>query len=412
MKRILLAAISLAAASATFAQINVVKDGERAMKDGQDASAVVAVITPAFTHPETAQLAQTWFIPGKASFAEYDKLLGLKQFNRLPEGGAAKMGHLLIDGYNYFVKALPLDSLPNEKGKVKPKYSKEMINTIVGHHSDFVDAGAELYNTQDYAGAYAAWNIFNTMPTHPAFAAKLTALPDSIYGEIYFNQGIAAWQGENLENALDAFLKAKDKGYKKQSLFDYAISIATTLGRNDTILALATEAHPLYGGETDLYMSHQVNYYLQARDFDRAFAIINEAIAASPENAQYYVIQGVLFENNENKDAAIESYKKASELDATNENALYNYGRMLCDKAFSAADAAPTTEAEYIAYAEANITPWFRQAAEVLENAYANSIANPESTITGDILTYLENVYYNLRDEAKLNDVNNRKNLL
>ena len=35
----------------------------------------------------------------------------------------------------------------------------------------------------------------------------------------------------------------------------------------------------------------------------------------------------------------------------------------------------------------------------MLERAYESANANPESTITGDILNYLENVYYNLRDE-------------
>lgn len=39
---------------------------------------------------------------------------------------------------------------------------------------------------------------------------------------------------------------------------------------------------------------------------------------------------------------------------------------------------------------------------EVLENAYT---ADPDNT---DVLKYLENVYYNLGDEAKLNDVRKR----
>ena len=48
----------------------------------------------------------------------------------------------------------------------------------------------------------------------------------------------------------------------------------------------------------------------------------------------------------------------------------------------------------------------------MLERAYESANANPESTITGDILNYLENVYYNLRDENKLNDVKKRKTYL
>ena len=411
MKRIIFAALTLAATSAAFAQTDVVKAAERALKDGKDAAFVVAAITPAFTNPETAEMAQTWFIPGKASFAEYDKLLGLKSFNRLPEGGDAKMGHLLIDGYNYFVKAFPFDSVPDAKGKIKPKFSKEMVNTLTGHFNDYVDAGATLYNNHDYVGAYQAWNVFTSLPDNPALASKLTQHADSVYGEILFNMGIAAWQTDSLNQALGAFMKAKDKGYRKKNLYDYAISIASQLGRNDTVLALSQAALPLYGRESDLYIRQIINYYLQARDFDQAFSILNNAIASEPNNAQYYVIQGVLYENQEKKDDAIASYRRAVEIDPNNADALFNLGRQLCDKAFVAADAAPTTEAEYIPYAAENITPFFQQASGYLERAFDAASANPDSPITGDILNYLENVYYNLHDEAKLNDVKNRKKI-
>lgn len=411
MKRIILGIMAAAAAVGAFAQPDVVKNAERALKEDSEASKVVSIITPAFSDPTTARLAQTWYIPGKACYGEYDRLLGLKQFNRLPEGGDAKMGHLLIDGYNYYTKAFVYDSLPNEKGKIKPKYSKDMIGTIAGHFNDLVDAGANLYNAGDYNGAYQAWDIFLNMGSDPTYTGKIAQFADSVYGEIAFNQGIAAWQLDSLENALDAFYKAKSFGYQKKNLYDYSMSIAGTLGRTDTVLALAQEAQPLYGSETDIYLRQIINYYLQARDFDKAFSIINSAIETNPDNAAYYVIRGVLYENNDNKPSAIADYKKAIELDSENADALFNYGRQLCEAAYSAADEAPTIEAEYIPYAEKNITPKFKEAADVLEHAYSISSANPDSGITGDILNYLENVYYNLHDEAKLADTQNRKKL-
>ena len=92
MKKISFLALSLAVAASANAQVSVVKEAERAMKGGEEAAKVVTIITPAFSDPATAQMAQTYFIPGKASFAEYDKLLGLKSFNKLKEGDEVKMG--------------------------------------------------------------------------------------------------------------------------------------------------------------------------------------------------------------------------------------------------------------------------------------------------------------------------------
>lgn len=314
-----------------------------------------------------------------------------------------KMGKLLIQGYDMYVKALPLDSVPNEKGKVKPKYSKDIVSTIAGHFTDFTNAGADLYNAKDYDGAYRAWGIFNEIPQNPSFREKLTSVPaDTILGEIAFNQALAAWQGNHLEDALKAFLFAKSKGYSKKQLYDYAIAVADGAKNSEALLALSEEAFGLYGDQDPMYLGQMVNYYLQNKNFDKAFEIINGAIAKDPNNAQYYNIQGVLYENVDKRPEAIAAYKKATELDPENANALYNYGRQLCESAYALNDAAPTSQREYEAYKAEKIVPLFQQAVDILEKAYT---VNPDNT---DVLKYLENVYYNLGDEAKLNDVRKR----
>ena len=396
-------ALGLAVCASAGAQTSVLKEAEQAMKGGKDAAAVMTIITPAFTNPETAQLAQTYYIPGKASFKDYDNLLGLKQFGKTKDGDDVKMGKLLIQGYDMYVKALPLDSVPNEKGKVKPKYSKDIVSTIAGHFTDFTNAGADLYNAKDYDGAYRAWGIFNEIPQNPSFREKLTSVPaDTILGEIAFNQALAAWQGNHLEDALKAFLFAKSKGYSKKQLYDYAIAVADGAKNSEALLALSEEAFGLYGDQDPMYLGQMVNYYLQNKNFDKAFEIINGAIAKDPNNAQYYNIQGVLYENVDKRPEAIAAYKKATELDPENANALYNYGRQLCESAYALNDAAPTSQREYEAYKAEKIVPLFQQAVDILEKAYT---VNPDNT---DVLKYLENVYYNLGDEAKLNDVRKR----
>lgn len=406
MKKIALLTLSVVTAFAATAQTTIVKEAERAMKSNKDASEVVSIIKPAFTDLETATLAQTWYIPGKASFNQYDNMLGLKSFGKLPEGGEATMGRLLISGYEYLVKALPLDSVADAKGKIKTKYSNDIINTLTGHFPDYSGAGADLYNAKDYEGAYMSWDIFCSLPEIPAVKqalAKNKSLPaDTIFGEIAFNQALAAWQAENLENSLNAFLKAKNFGYTKKTMFDYAISVATQLDKKEVVLALAEEAIPLYGAEDPMYMGQVVNYYLQGNDLDKAFNVINKAIELDPNVAQYYVIRGVLYENANDNSAAKVEYKKAIELDPKNAQAVYNYGRQLCEEAYALGDQAPTRQDEYNQFFTEKIKPLFDEAVQVLEEAYT---LDPDNT---DVLKYLENVYYNLNDEKMLNDVKKR----
>lgn len=403
MKKISILALGLAVSTLASAQMSVVKEAEKAMKSSQPAVEVMAIIKPAFDDPETATISQTYYIPGKASFNEFDKLYGLKQFGKTKEGDDVKMGNLLLQGYDMYMKALEYDNVPDAKGKVKAKYAKDIASTLAGHYREYTNAGADFYNNKDYKGAYRAWGIFNEIVANPTFAKQIQSVPnDTVLGEIAFNQALAAWQNSEFENALNAFLFAKSKGYNKKHLYDYAIAVADGAKNSEAVLALAKEAMPIYGKEDPMYLGQIVNYYLQKKDYDQAFEIIDKAIVDDPNNAQLYNIQGVLYENVDKRNEALAAYKKSVELDNKNANALYNYGRQLCEQAYALADAAPTTQKEYDVYKKEKLTPLFLQAADILEEAYNNDQDNT------DVLKYLENVYYNLGDENKLNDVRKR----
>ncbi|MDE6207722.1 MAG: hypothetical protein K2M55_07930 [Muribaculaceae bacterium] len=408
MKKISLLILALGATVCAGAQANVLKDAERAMKGGEEYSKVLEIVTPAFSDPTTAEQAQTYFIPAQAAFEQYKKMLGMKQVGMLKShADSLKMNTLLIPAYEYSVKALPLDPVTDAKGKVKTKYTKNILNNLEDYYVDYNTAAAEQYNLKDYKGAYNLWKIFFEIPEVPGMEERLAksgkVFADTLQGLIYFNQGIAAWQLEELDNALEAFMKAKSKGYKEKYVYDYGIAVALGAGKNDTLLAFAKEALPLYGKEDPQYIGQIVNYYLQTKQYDEAFDNINKAIELDPNNSQYYVIKGVIFDYTEKKDDARESFHKAAELDPQNGQALYNYGRMLCEQAFALNDGAPTTQAEYDTYYNEKIKPLFQQAVEVLENAYQ---VDPDNR---DVLLYLENAYYNLKDEKMYEDVQKRK---
>lgn len=402
MKKLsILAAGLLIGTLAMPAQEQVLKDAERAMKDGKAPAEVLTIITPAFTDPATAQLAQTYFIPGKAFYANYDELFALKQFNKLPEDGSAKMVDDMLQGYEYFIKALPLDSLPDAKGKVKPKYSKEIVGTIQGHHGDFNNAAIAAWELKQYDKAYQAWKYYFDVIDNPTLRPK-NVPADTTLAEIRFNQALAAWQADKLAEALEAFTMSKNMGYDKKQLYDYALAVANNLHNDQAVYEWAQAGQALYGKEDPNYLGFIINHYLQAQDYDKAFSMIDEAIANSPDNAQYYVVKGILYDNQDKKADAKAMFKKAIDIDANNAMALYNYGRSLCEEAYKLSDAAPTSPAESEAYYNEKIVPLFKEAAEYLENAW-----NIDNNNT-DALRYLENVYYNLHDEAKYKDVESR----
>lgn len=432
MKKIALAAVACLVAAGASAQVNVVKEAERAMKGNASLSDVVKIITPAFTNPETQNMAQTYYVPGKAAYNNADILLVQRQLGQLDEKGIIVMANDLLEGYDYFMKAFPLDSLPDAKGKIKPKYSKDMANVMAGHYLDYNNAAIDFWGAQNFEGAYKAWGILLGMPHIPAVAKAIPAerqFPDSTLSEIAYNRGLAAWQIEHFDDALASFNQAKSMGYNKKSIYDYAIAVATQAGKDDVVTAWAEEAMPLYGNEDDSYIRQIINSQLKKGEFDKAKASIDAAIASDPNNSQYQWVLGIIYNYRKDelrhavandKDVTADdprvkeieqlhanaraAFQKAVDLNPENGPAYSGLGMLTYEDAQAADAAAPVNAPQ--SYYDQNVTPLLRKAAECYEKAVS---INAED---GDALKALRIIYYNLNDEANMNRVEQAIKLL
>lgn len=401
MKKVLFLGVCALFGLGAAAQQSVVKDAERAMKKEANFVEVVKIITPAMSNPETQNNPQVYVIPGKTGFKQYDEIFALKQFGKAPEGSEKTMSEALLGGYDYMMKALPLDSLPDAKGKVKTKHSKDIINIIAGHYHDFNNTALEFWNLKNYGNAYRCWEIYVSLPEDARFTKLLQNVPaDTIMAEITYNMALAAWQEDNLENALNAFMRAKAKGYTKKNLYDYAIAVATQLKKDDVVTALAEEALPLYGTEDANYVGYVINACLNKKEYDKALSMIDTAIANDPDNAQYYVIKGILFDQDEipaeKRGNSREQYQKATEIDPYNAQAQFQLGFSYYKEACAINDNAPTDEQAYGKIFFEQIKPIMLKGIGYLEQSYN---LNEENL---DALKVLESAYYLINDETNV----------
>ncbi len=382
-----------------MAQEAVLKEAERTMKKGADYTEVVKAVTPAMSDPSTKDNAMTYYLPGKAAFNQFDQLLTKEALGQLDDAGKKTKADALLAGYEYMMKALPLDSVVDAKGKVKTKYSKDILNSIGGHYSDFYGAGIDLWGAQDYKKAYEAWNIYTSLPENPTFiAAKaIPQLPnDTVIAEVMYNQALAAWQFNDMPLSLKSFMNAKNHGYQKKQLYDYAIAVAAQDHNDDAIVELAQEAQTLYGDEDPNYMGYIINNYINKQQYKEAINMIDQAIANDPSNAQYHVIKGILLETEEIQGDPKPEYEKAVELDDHNAQALYNLGRVIYNEALNIYDAAPNDNEGFNKVFNNDFKPKMTQAIDLLERAYS---ANEDQT---DPLRLLENAYYMMNDDANM----------
>lgn len=403
-KTSLLSSLMLLAAAATCsAQNSLVKEAEQQLKGVTtypEYTKVVEALKPAFTNAETANSATTYFVPGKAGFAIYDKYIVARAVGQTPD--PKDVGNALLDGYDFFIKAFQYDSLPDAKGKVKPKYSKDMVNIIVGHVNDFDQAAVGFWQAQDFDGAYRAWDALLDIPSNPRYAkSNIRQYPDSIVAEIRYNQGLAAWQAKKLDKAIEAFDKSMALGSNNEQLYEYAYSVAYQAGDSVRMQDYAERGLKKFGTKNPHFLQWTVNGYILKGQYDNASSMLKEAIANEPDNADYLLSYGILMESQKKNDEAKQYYQKAISINPSLAAAYLAMGRILAEEYDALDQATPSdiSQADYNKYAATTLTPLLKESAANFEKAYE---LNSELT---DALRYLKNIYYRLNDSANLERV-------
>lgn len=393
MKKLSLLGIGLFTSVAAFAQADVVKNVEHMLKGSNpDYVKAFEAIQPALTNPETANTMMPWYLAGKAAMGIYDKGF-IQESTGAPLDAAGKMqtGKALVDAYNAYFKALPLDSVPDAKGKIKPKKSKDMLKELAGMYPQLRNAGIFLLQAQDYDGAYDAWELFVNLPTNPIFGKFApVAESDSLVGQIEYYQGIAKLSKNEAETALNKFQAAINHGYQDIDLYRYAVESANRADDKATMYELAQKGYEIYGTQDILFIGQLINHKLESESYDEAFALVNEAIAnTAPDNAamlsQLYGVKGVIDDQNNDYEGALSDLTQAIELNDNNAKAYFDKARVLNNRAsqMSMDDA----EGKNVAA----VKDLLLQAAELFEKAF-----NLDEDTMSNVPGILYRLYYSL----------------
>lgn len=353
----------------SFGQTNVVKDVEHQLGVAKpDYAAVLKAITPALTNEETKNNAQAWFLAGKAAVGVWDKMfLDLQVGADVSADRKKQSAHALIDAYGYFLHAIPLDSLPDAKGRVKPKYLKEMRKILSKTYRSYRNAGIFLYDLHDLDGAFDAWEIYVTMPER-FNASHKTIKADRLseLGQIYYYQGFCAILTGRNGVASEKFQKAYSAGYSSKDLFLYGLESARRAGNDSLKLEFARLGNQLYGNEEVSFSLLLINDRLAAEDYDSCRVLVGEALKVKSDDkvkSQLYDVLGVTYEHCDNIGEALANFQKAVVYDPDNAKGYFDLARVIHNEALRYAGSG-------VPDAEQNAAPGFKKAAEYFEKAY------------------------------------------
>lgn len=404
MKKFCILGVCALMSMGAMAQETVLKDAKKAVGK-QSYEEVVKILTPAFSDPATANNPETYFLAGKAGMEYWKKMdtQSRAQGGDLSETDGLAAAKALLGGYDYLMKAIELD-----QAAAKPKYAKDAVKLISENFNGFNTAGVYFFNGKDYADAYRAWDVFVTLPESPLFSDnKLMAamVTPEMKVDLYYNQGIAAFQAEQFDKALDALNNSIASGNDNKTAYDYALYAAIQCNDPAKIRAAAMKGYEKFGKEDSQYIGQIINGYINEKNFPEALALIDQAIADSPDVSQYYFIKGIVQEQPEIGQDPMESYRKAVEIDPNNDNAWYQMAYLLYMKAGQISENAPVNQAEFDKVKSEQIDPLLRQVIENARKAYV--IRRDKDGDLHDIETMLKNAYYELGEDynQKMSDI-------
>ncbi|MCH5325830.1 MAG: tetratricopeptide repeat protein [Duncaniella sp.] len=400
MKKICVVTLGLIASMSLSAQVTLVKEAEKAVKGANTYAAfqkAVETLKPAFTDAETMSSSQTYWIPGKQAFKLADEISLNQQLGK--DVNVIEMGNLLLDGYNFGLQALATDTVIDAKGKVKTKLSKEVAGAIAGHLNDFMAVGSAFWDAREYNKAYDAFSAYLAIPENSRLGTLAPkALPDSTAAQMQYYRGLAAWQAEMLPEAAEAFEAMMAIGYNDMAAYDYAYSVAYQMEDEAKKLEYSQIAFDRFGSAKPDFLQRIIQSYISTKDYDKAMNTLQNAISADPNNANYYYLLGVLYDDQNDKEKSKELFKKALDLDS--EGAMYNfsYGTAILQEAERLDEATnDMSQADYNKFAAETRNPMLREAASYLEKAYQLDEENMRNALNN-----LKLIYYNLNDGDNL----------
>lgn len=330
MKRVLLTVALCVVASASFAQKKVVNEAQSIAKGSNaDFGEARTLIKGALENPETKDDAKTWYVAGFIEDQQFNAERAKQILGQQPNEPV--MYEALYGILPYFQKAYELDQLPNEKGKVKPKYTKDIKSILSANHIYLFNGGAYYFDKQEYKKAYDFFNQYVEISELPMFAGTQTAEKDSTFMTVQFYAAAAASLAKDSRLAIAALERAKNTPYRQYDVYQYlCYEYGEARTAQDSVMLEKTfEEGMQVFPDSAFFLNNLINTYIYSNRNEKALEMLNVAIQKNPNDANLYNVMGRVYETGLKDYANAEkNFQIALEKDPNLTDALSNIGRI------------------------------------------------------------------------------------
>lgn len=406
MKKIMMMALMAAATATAFAQSEVVKNAKKLFDKGQLEEALQAV-QPALNEGTDADKATAWNIVSEVYYKKFSDIQDLQLKEKVQSTGATidekTMNESILKALDAAMKCDEFDNMPNEKGKVKPRFRQASQQKYQMGRLGCINAGQWFYNQKDYKGAFEAFALYVNSGESPMFEG--VDLKEQYKGEISYFASLSAYQAKDYANVVKyAQIAAQDTARAKDATEILVFAKKETMKTaQDTLeyIDMLKEASAKFPKD-QRYSAWIGDYYLNSGKIKELSEWADGEIAKNPNDKFAYVFKGEAMRSLEKFDEAVECYKKAFELDPTYLAAAYQAGVSLNSKAIKLKDELSDKKTGMLTKVNADkVKAVLTEAKTYLEKVRE---LDPDHEQVNWVYA-LYQLYYNLGDKAKAEEL-------
>ncbi len=309
MKKFLVLIMAISISAGAWAQMGKVTSATSFMDQGALDKAKEA-LDIALTNEKSMNNPKTWAAKGK---------LCQEVFKSENPKFKSLYANPLDEAYAAYQKALELDP----KGSMKKQLS--LNSTYLNLGNDFIQEGVKKFEAQDFEGALKSFESNIKVASSDVYVGVIDS-------GIYFNAGLAAYNGKLYARAIPYFKKCTEMKYEKT--MPYFLEYQSYIALKDTVNgeAVLKDAFKVYPDNQDVILQ-LVDHYMKCNRLPEAFSYINMAKSKDPNNFSLHWAEGVLYMKQEKYDDAIACLTKSVELKPDLFDTQFNLGVCYYNKA-------------------------------------------------------------------------------
>lgn len=317
MKKLFLAAMMVLSTSAAFAGDSDALKNILKAKTYAEAETLIQSATLANDAEKAAAYNKLVDLAMQTVDSERNKMLenqtaesmGQKAKNTVDE---AALYEALSQAITAAEESYKYDILPNEKGKIKPRFSKANATRIYPLLPQLINGGG-FYQGKDDAKAYKLLSQYIEVSNAPLFA-EVKAAEDPNLGTAAFFAAYMALQSNDYATAekyATLALNDEERGADAQKIQLAAMQAQLTNHADSVAYAQKLEALLAKDPKNDVVFSTLCSVYNNMGEDAKADQLLENKIAADPNNFSALLMKGQFESQKKNYDAAAENLEKA-----------------------------------------------------------------------------------------------------